>query len=138
MLARSILAVETVINMTSDMVRLEETDDLTMMPLAAIVLLRKCASAALSLSLYRGRAPSTLQNILGSLGRAKRRWGAAGKPLVFVHSVSFGAFRPGLSVLTEVSGLIETSLPIPSSESNFDASLYTSLNYNTHDTIAIL
>ncbi|CAH0042301.1 unnamed protein product [Clonostachys rhizophaga] len=78
--AFSLLAIDSVLNTTRDITRMDDVNNIRRMPLAAVLLLRRTVKAAsmLDSSLGYHPNPEMLEDLTGSLRRARFQWRIAG------------------------------------------------------------
>jgi transcriptional regulator of aromatic amino acid metabolism len=79
MLAHSILTMETVLNITREIVRMDDVNNTNLMPLSAVLLLRNVVRVGKTLATTHNRTVQGLEDILASLKRASSRWEIAHK-----------------------------------------------------------
>lgn len=72
------LAIETVLEVTKEIVGMDDINDVQQMPLAAVLLLKKARSMAIALEHYRNRDEQMVQYATASLERARWRWKIGG------------------------------------------------------------
>lgn len=77
----SLAAIEMVVNITCEIVGMDDVFDVRRMPLAAVILLQKVGSMMVWIERYYNRKSRDMQPIIESLERAGKQWIVAGKLL---------------------------------------------------------
>lgn len=77
----SIAAIEMVVNITCEIVGMDDVFDVRRIPLAAVILLQKAGSMTIWLKRYYNHNIRDMQPIIDSLERADKQWIVAGKLL---------------------------------------------------------